>query len=199
MSLLSREEEPHFFIDSRSDNFPRQLRHAVKLYSEDLFGSVFLCDEYSSIEVHFTGHPRHCYLLRKVILEGLSASAEILGYDEKKLKISALVHCTQKCHIKAANNDRPHSITFSDKHNPPLIGCSVEDLPVIELIDERQSCWLIGIINNVYCMQYTDKLSLSADSFTCSSAVPICDVLPEGTILSELYCVCQCKAHYFAL
>ena len=141
---MSREEDPYFYIVSGSDNFPRQLRHAVKLNSEDIFGSVFLCEEYNSLEVYFTGHPRHCNLLRKVVLEGLSASAETLGYDQKKLKISALVHCTQKCHCVATNNDRPHSITFSDEQNPPLIGCSVEDLPVIELIDERQSCWLIG-------------------------------------------------------
>lgn len=141
---MSREEDPYFYIVSGSDNFPRQLRHAVKLNSEDIFGSVFLCEGYNSLEVYFTGHPRHCYLLRKVVLEGLSASAETLGYDQKKLKISALVHCTQKCHCVATNNDRPHSITFSDEQNPPLVGCSVEDLPVIELIDERQSCWLIG-------------------------------------------------------
>ena len=82
MSLLSRDEEPYFYIISGSDNFLRQLQHAVKLNSEDLFGSVFLCEEYNSLEVYFTGHPRHCYLLRKVVLEGLSASAEILGYDE---------------------------------------------------------------------------------------------------------------------
>ena len=144
MSLLSREEEPYFFIDSGSDNFPRQLRHAVKLNSEDIFGSVFLCEEYSSIEVYFTGHPRHCYLLRKVVLEGLSASAKTLGYDREKLKISAFVRCTRQDHFVAANNDRSHSITFSDKQNPPLVGCSVEDLPVIELIDERRICWLIG-------------------------------------------------------
>lgn len=146
MSLLSREEDPYFYIVSGSDNFPRQLRHAVKLISEDIIGSVFLCEGHSSIEVYFTGPPQCCYLLRKVILEGLSASAETLGYDQKKLDISALVHCTQKCHFVATNNDRPHSITFLDKQNPPLVGCSVEDLPVIglSLIDERQSCWLIG-------------------------------------------------------
>ena len=146
MSLLSQKEKPHFYIVSGSDNFPRQLRHAVKLISADNFiiGSVFLCEEHSSIEVYFTGPPRCCYLLRKVILEGLSASAETLGYDQRKLKISALVHCTQKCHFLARNNDKPHSITFLDEQNPPLVGCSVEDLPVIELIDERQSCWLIS-------------------------------------------------------
>ena len=146
VSLLSRQKKPLFFIDSHSENFPRQLRHAVNLYSEDLFGSVFLCEEYKSIEVYFTGHPQHCYHLRKVILEGLSASAEILEYDQEKLKISALVHCTQKCHTVPANNDKPHSITFSDQQNFPLVGCGVEALPVfkLDLTDERRSCWLIG-------------------------------------------------------
>ncbi|XP_019863910.1 PREDICTED: uncharacterized protein LOC109593121, partial [Amphimedon queenslandica] len=69
VSLLSRKEKPHFFIDSRSRNFPQQLRYAVKLYSEDLFGSIFLCDNLKSIEIIFTGLTRHCYTLRQVILE----------------------------------------------------------------------------------------------------------------------------------
>ena len=153
MSLLSRKEEPCFFIDSRSPVFPRQLRHAVKLYSEDLFGSVFLCDDYKLIEVYFTGRPQHCRLLRKVILEGLSASAEVLGYDEKTLNISALVHCHRQ-HIIATNNKEPHSITISYKRDTPEVGCSIETglyTITVNDISEKQSCWLIG---KTYCISY---------------------------------------------
>ena len=146
VSLLSRQREPLFYIDSFSSDFPKQLRHAVKLYSEDLFGSVFLCEDYKWIEVYFTGRPQHCCLLRKVILEGLSASAGVLGYDEEALDVSALVRCNRK-HIIAANDNVPHPITLSRKMNPPAIGCSMESgLPTISMsnIDERQSFWLIG-------------------------------------------------------
>ena len=118
----------------------------MKLYSEDLFGSVFLCEDHKWIEVYFTGPRRHCCLLRKVILEGLSASAGVLGYNEEALDVSALVHCNRK-HIIAANDNVPHSITLSRKMNPPAIGCSMESgLPTISMsdIDERQSFWLIG-------------------------------------------------------
>ena len=144
VSLLNRLEEPCFFIDSRSPDFPNQLRHAVKLYSEDLFGSVFLCEEYSSIEVYFTGPPQNCYLLRKAILEGLSASADVLGYDEKSLGVSALARCNRK-HILPDNDTKSHPITISYNVEPPAIGCSIEtSLQTIALDDERQSCWLIG-------------------------------------------------------
>ena len=146
VSLLSRQNEPRFFIDSTSSNFPKQLRYAVKLYSEDLFGSVFLCDGLTSIEVYFTGPSQHCSLLRRIVLEGLSSSAKVLGYDEKSLNISALVWCSRK-HISSANDDEPHLITISDKTSPPAIGCSKESgLPTVTLndISEKKSYWLKG-------------------------------------------------------
>ena len=146
VSLLSRKEEPFFFIDSRTSEFPQQLRHAVKLYTEDLFGSVFLCENYESIEVYFTGLPQHCYLLRKVILEGLSFSAEVLQYDEEKLNMSALVRCNRK-HILSVHDEKSHPITISYKRNPPEIGCSMQtSLPTITIneLNKKKSCWLIG-------------------------------------------------------
>ena len=144
VSLLSRKEKPHFFIDSRSPVFPRQLRHVVKLYSEDLFGSIFLCDNLKSIEIIFTGLTRHCYTLRQVILECLSASAELLSYDMNALDISARVRC-KRDHRSAASNDEPHPITVCYTEDPPVVGCSLEsDLCPIPIDNDRQSCWLIG-------------------------------------------------------
>ena len=150
--MLSRDERPFFVIDSLSKSFPKQLRHAVRLYSNNLFGSVFLCEGYESIEVYFTGPTQNCYLLRTVILDALSSCADILEYDKTKLKISALVRCRQNHVIVPEYNSIPHSITFSDEQNPPMIGCSVEDLPVTELTDIRQSCWLIGKAVHATCI-----------------------------------------------
>ena len=142
VSLLNWKEKPHFFIDSRSPLFPRQFRYAVNLYSEDLFGSIFLCDNLKSIEIIFTGHTRHCYTLRQVILECLSASAELLSYDMNALEISAYVRCNRK-HTILANDSYPHPITISYKETSPLTGCSVEGLPLVPL-NKKQSSWLIG-------------------------------------------------------
>ena len=145
MSLLSRQEEPCFFIDSQSPDFPNQLRYAVKLYSEYLFGSVFLCENHNSIEVYFTGPRQHCYLLRKVILEGLSSSAGVLGYDEEVLDVSALVRCNRK-HFLPATDEVPHPIIISYRTMPPAIGCSIESLPTIAIdeLNEKEICWLTG-------------------------------------------------------
>ena len=150
VSLLSRKEKPHFFIDSRSPVFSRQLRYAVNLYSEDLFGSIFLCDNLKSIEIIFTGLTRHCYTLRQVILECLSASAELLSYDMNALEISALVRC-KRDHRSAASNDEPHPITVCHTEDPPVVGCSLErHISPIPIDNERQSCWLIGKYFNDY-------------------------------------------------
>uniref|UniRef100_A0A1X7SUQ4 Death domain-containing protein n=1 Tax=Amphimedon queenslandica TaxID=400682 RepID=A0A1X7SUQ4_AMPQE len=143
VSLLGREEEPKFFIDSRTFEFPRQLRHAVKLYAPSLFAAVFLCENNESIDVYFTGCPQHCYHLRKVILEALSVSVKVLEYDESKLNMSALIRCNRE-HIERAHDKKNHPITIS--LDLSQIGCSVESsLPTIAISDliERKRCWLI--------------------------------------------------------
>ena len=115
----------------------------MKLYTEELFGSVFLSENYESIEVYFTGRPRHCHYLRKVILEALSISGKVLQYDEKKINMSAVVHCNRK-HSVPANDKMIHPIPISYKNDPPEICCSVEtSLPTIT-ISETQTCWLIS-------------------------------------------------------
>ena len=144
VSLLSRQENPSFYIDSRSLSFPKQLRHAVKLFSDDIFGSVIMCENYQSIEIYFTGPPQHCCLLRKVILDGLSASAKVLQYNEKELGVFALVRCNRK-HSISDNDEEPHPITISYKTKSPAIGCRNEsDLPVIFEVTEKQRYWLTG-------------------------------------------------------
>ena len=105
MSLLcheySNKDPPYFYFDCPSDDdiFPRQLRHAVKLYSEDLSGSIFFCEEYESIEVYFDVPRKHYYVLRKVILEALEVSAKKLGYDKEQLKVSAIVKLRERSFI----------------------------------------------------------------------------------------------------
>ena len=144
VSLLSRTDKPHFFIDSRSKAFPRQLRYAVKLYSEDLFGAVLLVDRFDIIEVYYTGHTDNCFLLRQIILNAVSSSADLLRYD---VKIDANVSCTRE-HIVSINDTRLHPVSISWQRSPPLIGCSVEsELCPLELTNERQRCWLLGKSN----------------------------------------------------
>lgn len=149
VSLINRPKKPCFSIDSRSPLFPKQLRYAIKLYSEDLFGSVILVDDYKFIEVYFTGNPKDCYHLRKVILEALSTSAKASSYNEEKLEISATTYCHRK-HRREETDKTPHLIKISYKRSPPEIRCSIEtDLPSIELLNDRQSCWLIGMYINI--------------------------------------------------
>ena len=172
VSLLSRQKEPFFFIDSKSPFFPKQLRHAVKLYSEDLFGSIIFVDEVKYIEVYFTGSTKDCYHLRSVILEGLSASAAALAYNEEELEISAVTYCHHN-HRRRETKKTPHPINISYKRNPPEIRCSIEtDLPSIELTDERQSCWLIGMLYYIILNNSTQTLSL-VGSINSISSVPV--------------------------
>ena len=137
VALVDRTESPQFDIDS-----PRQLRYAVLLYSEDLFGSVLLVDRFYWIEVYYNGLSKNCFKLHKVICEAISACTDILAYDEGAVKAEVTVPCKQE-HIESGYNLHPVIISWDD--DPPSMRCSIEkQLPTLELTDERQTCWLIG-------------------------------------------------------
>ena len=154
VALVDRTECPQFDIDSCSIAFPRQLRYAVLLYSEDLFGSVLLIDRFYWIEVYYNGVTKNCFTLRKVICEAISACSVILAYDEGALKAEVSVPSKQE-HSESGYKLHPVIISWDD--DPPLIRCSIEkQLPTLELIDKRQTCWLIGkIIAKVLHSRFT--------------------------------------------
>ena len=153
VALVDRTERPQFDIDSCSIAFPRQLRYAVLLYSEDLFGSVLLVDRFYWIEVYYNGVTKNCFKLRKVIREAISSCADILAYDEGALKAEVTVPCKQD-HSESGYKLHPVIISWDD--DPPLMRCSIEkQLPTLEIIDERQTCWLIGefkILPHIFLM-----------------------------------------------
>ena len=149
VALVDRTESPQFDIDSCSIAFPRQLRYAVLLYSEDLFGSVLLVDRFYWIEVYYNGVTKNCFKLHKVICEAISACADILGYDEGALKAEVSVPCKQE---HSESGYKLHPVLISWDHDPPLMRCSIEkQLPTLHLIDERQTCWLIGKLEILLC------------------------------------------------
>ena len=142
VALVDRTESPQFDIDSCSRAFPRQLRYAILLYSEDLFGSVLLVDRFYWIEVYYNGLSKNCFKLHKIICEAISACTDILAYDKGAVKAEITVPCKQE-HIESGYNLHPVIISWDD--DPPLMRCSIEkQLPTLELTDERQTCWLIG-------------------------------------------------------
>lgn len=184
VSLLNRQEKPLFFIDSRSPLFKRQLRHTIKLYSEDLSGSVILVDKHKFIEVYFTGKKEKCFQLREVILEALSDSVKALQYDEKTLGISATTYCRRK-HMSPETDDKPHSIQMSID-NLPDARCSIEsDLPDIKL-DKKQLYWLMSKCSDIHVSRpflmsfFTESYSQRSNSV---SHLP--NILPEEKILGE--------------
>ena len=153
VALVDRTERPQFDIDSCSIAFPRQLRYAVLLYSEDLFGSVLLVDRFYWIEVYYNGVTKNCFKLRKVICEAISACSDILAYDEGVLKAEVSVPCKQE---HSESEHKLHAVIISWDHDPLLIRCSIEkQLPTLELIDGRQTCWLISefkILPHIFLM-----------------------------------------------
>ena len=134
--------------------FLRQLCYAVLLYSEDLFGSVLLVDRFYWIEVYYKG-------AIKIVLNCAKCSVKlyqlVLIYwhmmkGHSKLKYLSLVN---KSTVKVDTSYIQSYISWDD--DPPLIRCSIEkQLPTLEIIDKRQTCWLIGkIIAKVLDSRFT--------------------------------------------
>ena len=157
VAIVSRHDKPQFFIASRSPTFPRQLRYAVLLYSEDLFGSVLLVDKFYGLVVYCNGLSENCFQLRYIICEAISTCAEILAYDKEAVIAEVTVPCQQK-HLLRVHDNKLHPVVLSVNKDPPVIRCSVEkELPTLRLTDKRQTCWLIGQLkskvwySNLFC------------------------------------------------
>ena len=107
--------------------------------------------------------------MRKVICEAISACTDILAYDEGALKAEVTVSCKQE-HIQNQHKLHPAIISWND--DPPLIRCSIEkQLPTLELIDERQTCWLIGKIKAKVLHSRCTFFSLSDPQNTSKNAI----------------------------
>ena len=103
-----------------------------------------LIDEYTFIEVYFTGLSKDCYHIRQVVLDALRTRSDIVAYEDDKIQFTAGMYCLRK-HATHIADTTPHPITIAYHKNPPAIGCSMEtDLPPLELSDERMKCWLIS-------------------------------------------------------
>lgn len=166
VSLVGKKEKPKFFIDSRSPNFPRQLRYAILLYSDDLFGSILLVDRFYWMEVYYNGLPKNCFQLRKVICEAITTCAKILAYDEDTLNAEVSVPCQREHRLKG---HKLHPVILSLNEDPPAVRCSIEkDLPTLVLTDIRQTCWLVGESCNV--CHITNSFSNLTDSSNTTSS-----------------------------
>lgn len=128
--------------DSKRRNFRPQLRYAVSLYSDDLSASLLLVDRFYWMEVYFNGQKEHCFQVRKVIYEAISACSSILAYDQEALNVEVTVFCEQ---VHMINDHKLHPAILSIENNLINARCSIEkDLPMTELANERKTCWLIG-------------------------------------------------------
>ena len=142
MALLNRDCRPHFFIDSNSRSFPQQLRYAVRLYSEDLLGSLLLIDAFKWIEVYFNGFIENCPVLRQIIKEAISSCADLLAYDHGSLEVTVTLPCHQEHFIDALEF---HGVILKYDQGRHIAKCSEdEDVPPFVITDKRQVCWLNG-------------------------------------------------------
>ena len=142
VALINRSNKPHFFLDSSSPSFPRQLRYAVRLYSEDLLGSVLLVDTFKWIEVYFIGLTRNCPVLRQVIKDTISSCTELLAYDDASLEVTVTLPCYQE-HVK--QDVKFHGISLKYDKGEFIAQCPEDkDIPPFIVTNERQLCWLQG-------------------------------------------------------
>ena len=178
VAMLDRKHKPYFFLDSRSRSFPRQLRYGIKLYSDDLLGSVLLVDCFYWIEVYFTGLPENCPILRQVMKEAISSCAELLDYDVKAVEIEVTLPCLEKHKV---DDDKIHGVVIKYNHGRYIGQCPVESEITFEVTEKRQLCWFKGKLSfKVLVKLYFVYL------FIVSSSLALPVSLPDGHLGKDL-------------
>ena len=106
------------------------------LYSEDLFGSVLLVDQFYWLEVYYNGLNDNCFHLRHIICEAISTCADILAYNKDAIIVQVSVPCQQN-HLLSIHDNKLHPAVLSMDKDPPIIRSSIEkEIPTLKLTDE---------------------------------------------------------------
>lgn len=138
LSLLGRKVSPKFELSSGF----KQRRFAIQLFSEDLVGAVLLVEEFSWIEVYYTGLPmKYCHRVLQVVKESISSCAELLSYDPAALDCVSTLLCHKTHTIDEGTESHP-VILKSVIDGGMVVNCSVErQIPAWTLTNPKQYCW----------------------------------------------------------
>ena len=140
--MLNRKNSPFFKLDVSSPKFSTQLRYSVKLYCEELGGSVLLVDSLTWIEVYFTGLPtNNCRSLNYIIEEAVSSCAEPLLYEPTALRFTVGILCRHPDHVNDSSIT-PHPAKLIPPPTFQHVQCTLMcELKPVPLDAEMEAPW----------------------------------------------------------
>ena len=144
VAILNRKEAPLFTLACLDAQFPRQLRYAVKLRSENPAGSLLLVDTILWMEVYWTGRYSECSILQSVVTTAIASCAEPLAYHPSALKCHRAILCNaMHRRQKDLSPVHPARVTVGND-NVIIASCTEQCLAPYELT-ERCLCWMKGL------------------------------------------------------
>ena len=139
VAILNRKEAPLFTLACLDAQFPRQLRYAVKLRSENPAGSLLLVDTILWMEVYWTGRHNECSILESVVTTAISSCAEPLAYHPSALKCQHAILCNAKHrHQKDLSPVHPARVTVGNYK----ASCTEQNTLTPFDLTERSLCWM---------------------------------------------------------
>ena len=143
VALLNRKDPPFFTLECLTEQFPCQLRFAVKLRSKNPPGSLLLVDTMLWMEVYWTGRDTECPFLRSVVEAAISLCAKPLAYHQSALTCYPAILCNQKHHPQSDMPSDHLAIVHVDSDNVTTASCTLQDLEPVKLTRRYQS-WMMG-------------------------------------------------------
>ena len=136
-AILTHSNDHCFVLPKPTDDFPHQLRNAVRLKCDTLGGFLLLVDSHKWLELYYHGDRNDCPVIRDVVERATVTAQSNLKYDTERVSIKYGFLCSL-CQSNRYKRDHPSKANIAN-HRRTFLICSNknENHPLSQL----EKCW----------------------------------------------------------
>ena len=140
--LLTRQEAPFFKHPlHKTEQFPCQLRNAVRLSCTTLGGAILIVDSHRWLEIYYSGEPSMCPSVRKAVIDAILLAGERLHYADLLVSMQEGF----LCYLCRESDHHPHPcFAHVLPNNKMQATCSIDEAINAAVSDMRKRVWLIS-------------------------------------------------------
>ena len=137
-AILTHSINHRFVLPKPTDDFPHQLRNAVRLKCDTLGGFLLLVDNHKWLELYYHGDHNDCPAIRDVVERATVTAQSNLKYDIERVSMKYGFLCSL-CQSNRYKRDHPSKAN----HQQRILMCSNtnENHPLSQL----EECWFADI------------------------------------------------------
>ena len=149
-AILTHSNNHRFVLPKPTDDFPHQLRNAVRLKCDTLGGFLLLVDNHKWLELYYRGDRNDCPRVREIVKRATGIAQSNLKYDTERVSIRYGFLCSfcQSNRYKRNHPSKAIENSWSQSFN---ILCSIAQESRQPL--ESEICWLSDLIGIQFVCQ----------------------------------------------